>query len=193
MADYLCNRPTDFKGAIARLRPDLQGLYLAAYQSALWNRMLAAWLVRSIGGDNLATLELKLGRVPVPIRLPTEAAGAWTELTLPLPSARIKLDPTAPWARVVEEVLREEGLTLRELQVKGMHKPFFSKGDRSASVRPMGLQHDVATDERNAGHQKLVLRFELPRGSYATILVKRVPAVMTFGSAGPTGDAPDQV
>ena len=101
MADYLCTRPTDFKGAVARLRPDLQGLYLAAYQSALWNRMLAAWLIRSIGAENLATMELKLGRVPVPIRLPPETAEAWAGLSLPLPSARIKLGPTAVWAGVV--------------------------------------------------------------------------------------------
>jgi tRNA pseudouridine13 synthase len=42
LVHYLADHPTDFKGAVARLRPDLQGLYLAAYQSFLWNRMLAA-------------------------------------------------------------------------------------------------------------------------------------------------------
>ena len=185
LADYLCFRPTDFKGAIARLRPDLQGLYLAAYQSALWNRMLAAWLVQSVGPDGLAMVELKLGRAPVPVGLPPEAAETWARLSLPLPSARIKLDPTAAWAGVVEEVLREEGLTLRELQVKGMHKPFFSKGDRAGCVHPAGLDHHIATDERHAGQQKLTLRFELPRGSYATILVKRVTAVTPFRSVAP--------
>src|SRR5262249_15434813 len=41
LVDYLVTHPADFKGAVARLRPELQGLYLAAYQSYLWNRMLA--------------------------------------------------------------------------------------------------------------------------------------------------------
>ena len=66
LVDYLVHHPTDFKGAVARLRPELQGLYLSAYQSFLWNRMLAAWLRRTLGPENLADVELKLGRVPVP-------------------------------------------------------------------------------------------------------------------------------
>ena len=69
LVDYLTSHPTDFKGAVARLRPELQGLYLSAYQSFLWNRMLAAWLEREFGPANLAVVELKLGRVPTPVRV----------------------------------------------------------------------------------------------------------------------------
>ena len=74
LVDYLVHHPTDFKGAVARLRPELQGLYLSAYQSHLWNRMLAAWLTRTLAPDDLAAVELKLGRVPVPVRVPDGAA-----------------------------------------------------------------------------------------------------------------------
>src|SRR6478735_6221069 len=63
LVSYLAPHPTDFKGAVARLRPELQGLYLSAYQSYLWNRMLAAWLTHTLGNANLADVELKLGRV----------------------------------------------------------------------------------------------------------------------------------
>ena len=191
LVDYLVHHPTDFKGAVARLRPELQGLYLSAYQSFLWNRMLAAWLRRTLGPENLADVELKLGRVPVPVRVPDEKRSEWESLTLPLPSARLKPDPSAAWAPIVDEVLRDEGLTLGELRIKGLQKPFFSKGDRAGCVRPAGLDHVAAADELNPGRKKLTLRFELPRGSYATMLVKRVTAVGR--SAGPDegGDLPD--
>ena len=53
---------------------------LAAYQSDLWNRMLAAWLRRTLGPGNLADVELKLGRVPVPVRVPVELRPAWDGL-----------------------------------------------------------------------------------------------------------------
>ena len=43
LVDYLVHHPDDFRGAAARLRPDLQGLFLAAYQSYLWNAILGAW------------------------------------------------------------------------------------------------------------------------------------------------------
>lgn len=175
-AAYLAARPGDFLGAVAGLRPELNGLYLAAYQSFLWNRTLAAWLTRTFPATDFATVDLKLGRVPAPVRVPDAVRAGWESLSLPLPSARLKADPGAAWAAVVEDVLREEGLTLRGLQVKGMRKPFFSKGDRPGCVRPAGLDHAAAADDRHPGREKLVLSFELPRGSYATMLVKRVTA-----------------
>jgi tRNA pseudouridine13 synthase len=174
LVSYLAAHPTDFKGAVARLRPELQGLYLSAYQSHLWNKMLSTWLTTTLGAANLCDVELKLGRVPAPVRVPDEHRGAWDALTLPLPSARVKPDPGAPWLPTIEDALKAEGLTLPELRIKGMQKPFFSKGDRPASVRPEGLSSTSAPDELNKGRAKLTLRFDLPKGSYATMLVKRV-------------------
>jgi tRNA pseudouridine13 synthase len=174
IVSYLAAHPTDFKGAVARLRPELQGLYLSAYQSYLWNRMLAAWLTTTLGAANLTDVELKLGRVPAPVRVPDEHRAAWESLTLPLPSARVKPESGVPWLPIVEEVLKAEGMTLPELKVKGMQKPFFSKGDRPACVRPENLGAASEPDELNKGRQKLILGFDLPRGSYATMLVKRV-------------------
>jgi tRNA pseudouridine13 synthase len=177
LVDYLVSHPADFKGAVARLRPELQGLYLSAYQSYLWNRMLAAWLTANLAASDLTAVELKLGRVPVPRRVPEDKWGAWEALSLPLPSARLKPDPDAAWGPIVDEVLRDEGLTPPELRVKGLQKPFFSKGERAGCVRPAGLAHAAAPDDRRAGRRKLTLSFELPRGAYATMLVKRVTAV----------------
>ncbi|MBA4063507.1 MAG: tRNA pseudouridine(13) synthase TruD [Isosphaera sp.] len=176
LVDYLVTHPTDFKGAVARLRPELQGLYLSAYQSFLWNRMLAAWLARTLPPADLGSVELKLGRVPVPLRMPDEKRAEWEGLSLPLPSARVKPEPGAAWAGLAEEVLRAEGLTLAELKVKGMQKPFFGKGDRAGCVRPANLAHAADADDLNAGRRNLTLAFDLPRGSYATMLVKRVTA-----------------
>lgn len=178
LVDYLVTHPTDFKGAVARLRPDLQGLYLSAYQSYLWNRMLGAWLMRNIGSENLAKVELKLGLVPVPVHVPDGRQAEWEALTLPLPSARVKPEPGASWLPIVEEVLQAEGLTLAELKIKGMQKPFFAKGNRAGCIHPANLSHAVEPDELHPGKRKLILRFDLPRGSYATMLVKRVTATV---------------
>lgn len=177
LVSYLAAHPTDFKGAVARLRPELQGLYLSAYQSYLWNKMLAAWLTSTLGPANLTAVELKLGPAPAPVRVPEEHRAAWESLTLPLPSARVKPEPGAAWLPTIEEVLKAEGLTLPELKVKGMQKPFFSKGDRPACVRAENLSHTTDADEMNKGKRKLVFHFDLPRGCYATMLVKRVTQV----------------
>jgi tRNA pseudouridine13 synthase len=182
LVDYLVHHPDDLPGAVARLRPELQGLYLSAYQSYLWNRMLAAWLARTLGPNDIAEVDLKLGRVPVPVRVPDDRHAEWEALSLPLPSARLKPYAAAPWAGIVDEVLKEEGLTLAELRIKGMQRPYFSKGDRAVCVRPGGLAHATEPDDLNPGRRKLTLSFDLPRGSYATMLVKRVTAVVTPSS-----------
>lgn len=178
LVDYLTTHQEDFKGAVARLRPGLQGLYLSAYQSYLWNRMLDLWLKCNVPAADLAAVELKLGPAAVPVRMPGEARTRWESLTLPLPSARMKPVGEPEWAALIDEVLREDGLTLPELRIKGLQKPFFSKGDRPACIRPSAVSHEIEADELHAGKRKLVLRFELPRGCYATMIVKRITAVV---------------
>jgi tRNA pseudouridine13 synthase len=174
LVDYLVSHPTDFRGAVARLRPDLRGLYLSAYQSHLWNRMLARWLAQHVRPEQLLPVNLRLGTVPMVRGLDPATRDELAALSLPLPSARLKLEASDARLTLVESVLAEEGLQLRQLQVKGLREVFFSKGERPALCHPADLQHESGADEKHAGRQKLQLSFELPRGSYATLLVKRI-------------------
>lgn len=176
LVDYLLHHPADFRGAVARLRPELRGLYLSAYQSHLWNRLLARWLQHHCRPDQLVAGALRLGELPMHRHLDPAQLRELRELSLPLPSARTKLEPDDPRLAVVREVLAEEGLELRQLQVKGIRELFFSKGERAALCLPTELVHETGPDEHHAGQQRLTLAFDLPRGSYATLVVKRVTA-----------------
>src|SRR5262249_21933031 len=110
LVDYLLHHPDDFRGALARLRPELRGLYLSAYQSHLWNRMLARWLQGHLRSDQLLTVRLRLGEMPMHRGLDGAQHEGLTELTLPLPSARIRLANDDARAELVNAVLREDGL-----------------------------------------------------------------------------------
>src|SRR5262249_13744742 len=94
------------------------------------------------------------------------------KLQLPLPSARLKLEPGDPRGEVVQAILAEEGLLLRDLQVRGVRELFFSRGERAALLMPARLASDVGEDELHKGRLRLTLSFELPRGCYATLIVK---------------------
>jgi tRNA pseudouridine13 synthase len=174
LVDYLRQHPADFRGAVARLRPELRGLYLSAYQSHLWNRVLARWLTTHAPAESLRAVKLRLGPVPFHYRLPSEAFAGLSSLLLPLPTARWKPQPDDDRLPLVEAVLAEESLTLRDLQVKGVRELFFSRGDRAALCLPDALSHEWGKDERNAGKARLTLSFDLPRGSYATLIIKAV-------------------
>lgn len=172
--EYLVQHPTDFRGALERLKPELRSLYLAAWQSYLWNKMLALWLQTRLAPNHLLYVRSRFGEMPVPRHMSEQGLNEWRALSLPLPSARLKIDPEAVWAPLVESVMEDEELLLSDMKLKDFRKPFFSKGDRPAAIFPQGLQFESEADELHRGKEKLVLKFDLPRGCYATMIVKRL-------------------
>jgi tRNA pseudouridine13 synthase len=187
LVDYLAHHPDDFRGALERLHPELRGLYLSAYQSHLWNRMLARWLTECLRPEQVVRVRLRLGEMPMPRGLDEAQRAELAGLTLPLPSARVDLPAEEPRAALMDAVLAEDGLKREEMKLKGFRKLFFSKGERAALCLPADLQDEAGEDELHPGRRKLVLSFELPRGSYATLLVKRITASLSPRPAGERG------
>jgi tRNA pseudouridine13 synthase len=173
IAGYLSAQPSDFVGAFALLPHAMRTIYLAAYQSHLWNRILARWLKLHCRPEQLAQLHTDDGRLPVHRHIDPDQLIELKALLLPLPSARWQ--PTDDSRRaLVDAVLAEENLTLADLRFKGRRAMFFSKGERHALSLPEGLQADTATEEHTPGRSSLRLQFTLSRGAYATLLVKRI-------------------
>jgi len=168
LVTYLCDHPTKFKGAVERLRPELQGMYLSAYQSDLWNRLLAGWIRTYTSDTGLSHIQQHRALLPVP----TAPDADWAELMIPLPSPKVQLPPDSPLALLYDAVLAEEQLALKQFKVPGLDKPFFSRGERAAALWPRHLCAEPAPDDINRGREKLTLHFDLPRGAYATLVVK---------------------
>ncbi len=165
--------PADFRGALARVNVDLRGLYLSAYQSAIWNRLLNRMLEDCCSESQRRTYTLKSGVATFPVNLESDQKLSLRDLSIPLPSARIDR-PEGRVGELLDAILAEEGMELRLLRVKYPRDSFFSKGQRRAIISAKELSGSVTDDELYDGRQKLTLTFQLPRGSYATILVKRI-------------------
>ncbi len=172
VVNYLADRSADFRGAIAHVRVDLRSLYLAAFQSFLWNRVLSEFLRRE-AGDEVFDVELGPDKVAFFHALPEQRAAELQAVQVPLPSAREKL-PDGPLKTLYDQTLSALGLEMRMLRVKYPRDSFFSRGQRAAICSPLELHAEPGPDELYAAKRKLSLSFELPRGSYATILVKRL-------------------
>lgn len=173
VVEYLADRPGDFRAAITRIDHHLRSMYLAAFQSFLWNEMLAEWLREECRGDEIVEVFLHDRRYPFPRCTASDKRAVIEKASLPLPSARLHL-AEGKTRGLIERVLERHGLDLRQLRVKYPRDTFFSKGDRLAIVCPANLTHSTGADDIYPQREILTLSFELPRGSYATVLVARM-------------------
>jgi tRNA pseudouridine13 synthase len=170
---YLVDHPTDHRGAFARMRRELRTLYFSAFQSHLWNSVLAGWIERVTRPEQRVSIELKAGMLPFPRELEPDQVRALVGTPFPLPSARVSM-PGGPLGEVVEAVLKPFGLAWSDLRVRHQKDVFFSKGTRAGLAFPVNVESSALADELYPGRQALRLSFELGKGSYATILVKRI-------------------
>ncbi|MFO0908453.1 MAG: tRNA pseudouridine(13) synthase TruD [Isosphaeraceae bacterium] len=174
LVTYLADHPTDFKGAFSRIRRELRTLYFSAYQSYLWNLILARVIERLTTPEQRSDVDFKVARLPIHHGLNSEQAQVLAATRIPLPASRTALSDEGIEREAALEVVASEGLEWNDLRVKHLKDVFFSKGNRPALFFAENLSSRVEADELHPRRRKLELRFELPKGAYATLLVKRV-------------------
>jgi tRNA pseudouridine13 synthase len=173
LVTYLVDHPTDFRGAFARLKRELRSIYFSAYQSYLWNLMLGRLIERTTRPEQRLAIDFKVAPLPLHRDLDPDQAKALSSWRLPLPASRTSLPP-GPARDLALEVVNEQGLTWEGLRVKHLKDVFFSKGDRPALFFPANFRQQLADDDLYPGRRKLRISFELPKGAYATLVVKRL-------------------
>lgn len=173
----LSERGDAFREGLELLPTRMVLIHAFAFQSAIWNRAVDQLLV--------AVLPRRGG-----VRLPTQLGPllAWfdkldDEMLRRLENMRTPLygpggDGGDPGFRhATEGVLSDEQLTQADFQRNRVSGMVLREEDRALVVRPQGFSiSSTAPDEAHRGRKKLELRFGLPRGSYATLVVKRLMA-----------------
>jgi tRNA pseudouridine13 synthase len=148
-------------------------MYLGAFQSAIWNRILAETIRRAVDAAELFEVEIARQRLPFYRALSPSTAAETLAQPLPLPSARERQE-LGSRAEFYDRVAAEFGLECRTLRVKYPRDSFFSRGSRPAIFAPRSQAAEPSDDEENPHRRKLLLRFDLPPGCYATVLIKRL-------------------
>ena len=144
---HLTKHPEDYQGAIKRLPEGLQTLFIHAYQSWVYNRVLSQLL-----------------------------ADGWYEegYEIPLVGYKTDLKDEKP-ENMMEEILEEEGVSqedfrlsdLPELRSEGSYRRAF------ADFRNFEVL-DLDEDSLNMARNKMTVKFDLPKGSYATVLLREI-------------------
>lgn len=174
---YLVDHPTNFRKAFALLNEGLRGIYLSAFQSAVWNRMASASMVAASDA-----VYMQIGDTNLPFFMQAAVEGSVSEL--PFPSARCK-GLTPQLRQLCDSCLEPYGMTLSEMKLSFPRDRWFSRGNRATKIVPIDLQVTTDDDDQYQNRRKATLTFELPRGCYATMLIKTLTGVPTDG--GPEG------
>lgn len=183
VVEFLAQQPGDYRRAVARLDVDRRSLYLAAYQSYLWNRMLGDLLRDVCPPESLRDVPLAGHTMPIFDSLPPEFRDRLAGLALPLPTARTK-PVDEPAASLLARTLAREGMELHQLRVKYPRDSFFSKGERTALTVPEELAVEVGDDEVYSGRQRLTLSFSLPRAAYASMVTLSLEVALRENGEG---------
>ncbi|HEU5117626.1 MAG TPA: tRNA pseudouridine(13) synthase TruD, partial [Isosphaeraceae bacterium] len=176
LVTYLVDHPTDFRGAFARLKRELRSLYFSAYQSYLWNLMLGKLIENSTRPDQRVPIDFKVATLPLHRGLDADQARELAGWKIPLPASRTPLS-SGPANDLAQSVLEPMGLFWEDLKVRHLKDVYFSKGSRNALFFPENLEHRVERDDLYPGRRKVLLSFNLPKGAYATLVVKRLTEV----------------
>jgi tRNA pseudouridine13 synthase len=144
---HLTKNPEDYEGAIKRLPEGLQTLFVHAYQSWIFNRTLSRLLEDDWYDE---------------------------DYEVPLVGYKTEFNDNKP-DQVMQEVLEEEGIErddfrtpdIPELRSEGSFRRAF------ADFRNFEII-DIDEDDLNMAKNRMRIRFDLPKGCYATVLLREL-------------------
>jgi len=166
---FLRDHPDGFRQALNLVTPRVLSLYLAAYQSLLWNRLAGRFLRQQAAPA--AELGIAGELLPLYGELPGEVGAGLKETVVPLPHHRAAY--AGAWTDLYARVLAEEGLRPDDLKARLLRRAYLGPGRRTLVLRPQETAAlEEADDERFPGRRRLTVRFALPPGSYATLVLR---------------------
>jgi len=173
--EHLGKNPEDFAGAFQFISSRMRLIHLYAWQSHLWNRAVADLARAHLPVEQRILVDCEegvlvhhAGALPPSLaehasfRLPGEGLEDVTD-----PEERDLLEDALAHERMVPDQLRIEHVS--GFRMKGEDRPLFVI-PQHMRVRP------PEEDPTSRGMSSVRIRFELPRGSYATLVVKRLVA-----------------
>ncbi len=185
MMNHLIANPEDFAGSFLVLPKNLYRMFAHAYQSCIYNTILCRRIERGLP-LNLAVVgdivcfknEAGLPDSSRTERVSAEKVNAMNRLlkrkrafiTAPLPGYVTEFASGVP-GEIEQEVLKEFEVPLKGFNIEEIPE-MSSKGTRREILLNVEPRFEVSEDELNPGKSKAVLEFMLPKGSYATTVLR---------------------
>jgi len=164
---HLNEKTNDYVGALKKLPIRLLRLYLNAYQSKLWNQIVAEYL--TLHGKNNHTSSYSQGTLQFPQNI-----ADFQHLTIPIIGfTGIPDATTAEIKNIIETVMKQENITINDFIIKQIPQLTLEGEMRSLVTEikelTLGLLEE---DDLNHDKKKIQISFSLGKGSYATMVIR---------------------
>jgi tRNA pseudouridine13 synthase len=170
---HLARYPKGFLDLLKGIPAEELSMHIASFQSYLWNQMLRE-IITSICGSALKGYPGQAGGYLFYTQVSPKDLAYLSGLSLPVAGPKVKFTDRA-CADIYARVLESEGIKGPMFNKWRLRQAYFKSFPRQAVVKPQGLLPPlVLDDEVYIGKRKLSLEFTLPRGSYATMFLKRI-------------------
>lgn len=152
---HLKDRPNDFIGAIKKLDKKLISLYINSYQSYLWNKVASEYLKSTLKKSEYKEHESLIFPKTKSIK----------NIKIPLISFDAEFN-NKTIENIYNQLLKQENIALRDFLIRQFPEQL-----------PITTLRDLIVKIKDFKYKNNKLTFQLPKGSYATILIKHIEAV----------------
>ena len=185
MMNHLIANPGDFAGSFLVLPKNLYRMFVHGYQSYIYNIILCRRIEKGLPLNQAVEGDIVCFKndVGLPDSSKTEKVTAETVnamnrlikrnrafITASLPGYKTEFASGIP-GEIEQEVIQELKVPLTGFNIEEIPE-MSSKGIRREVLLQVEPKFEVAEDELNPGKSKAVLKFMLPKGSYATTVLR---------------------
>lgn len=169
----LAKEPKKFLSAIHKMPIHDVSLYFSAYQSFLWNKMLNMIMLKYTPGD-IYKIRIKDWEYATYKKLENHVFSYFSTLKMPTPGL-FPYFMNDEVEEIYDAVLKEEGLHQGRFNFRHYRKVIIKSFQREVIVIPEDPNlGPLESDEYFPKRFKLKITFRLPKGAYATTLLKHL-------------------
>jgi len=163
--EHLTKKPNDHVGAIKTVPYKILTIYINSVQSLLWNEVAAEYIRKK--SKNIFEVNYSMGKYVFSNSLVEN-------IDIPLICLDTEFsDPIIEG--LYDETMKKYSLTSRNFIVRSIPNlsPMGNMRNLISEVKDMTVS-ELLEDELNSGKKKVVLEFFLGKGSYATVVIKKI-------------------
>ena len=193
MVKYLIDNPGDYKGTFTTLPGDLKNLLISAFQSYTFNKMITIRIKKGLSlfepvkGDIISILDDDKGHITQIKYIYGEHGGYYDNyikkaiklnratIIVPIIGYETDLNKLPLMKALFEEFIEQEGIDKNIFKSNVLRDIEFKGTIRAMTVKPVGLKViEFEDDDVFPDKKKLKIEYSLPKGSYATVLLREL-------------------